>query len=479
MTAAHMRTVLLLAATAVGLALTAAAPRRGAAQGDPAVLGQWSEVKPWPIVAIHTHVLPNGRVLVWPRSGGEDARIWDPASEGFTPVPLSTTNLFCSGHAFLPDGRLLVTGGHIVDGVGPPDVNIFDYRKNRWKAATPMNAGRWYPTSCALGNGEVLVLSGITTPEKGIDALPQVFTARGVWRNLTSAQLVLPLYPFVHLAPNGKVFNSGPNRDTRYLDSAGTGAWTDVAARTIYRDYGSSVMYDDGKVLLAGGGDPPTATAEVIDLNAGAPAWRSVSPMAFARRQMNATLLPDGKVLVTGGTSSGTFNDAAGAVLDAELWDPDTETFSTVAPQEIRRLYHSTAVLLPDGRVLSGGGGQPFATGESGNHPDVQIYSPPYLFNGPRPVIKNAPQAVKYGKKFVVQTRDAAAIRRVTWVRLSSVTHSVNMNQRINRLSFRTVPRGLQVTAPTNPNVCPPGHHMLFILNAAGVPSEAAIVQIR
>ena len=139
------------------------------------------------------------------------------------------------------------------------------------------------------------------------------------------------------------------------------------------------------------------------------------------------------------------------------------------------RLYHSTAVLLPDGRVLSTGGGQ---GGSYPDHRDAKVFSPPYLFNGPRPQIDYAPTAVVYGRPFTVRTVDWDKVDRVTWVRLSSVTHSFNMNQRFNELTFQHHPGWLGVTPPANANECPPGHYMLFLINFDGVPSPAAIVAI-
>ena len=225
-----------------------------------------------------------------------------------------------------------------------------------------MNAGRWYPTTTVLANGDVLVVSGSIDNTVGVNTVPQVFQfGSGTWRNL--AELGQDLYPQMFLAPNGKVFNAGPTQTTRYLDTAGSGTWSFVANRVgPYRDYGSAVMYAPGKVLVMGGGDPPTNTAEVIDLNQPSPSWSFVGSMEFARRQINATLLPDGKVLVTGGTSSPGFNDPTVAVHAAELWDPaNPMQWTTLASSSgIPRVYHSTAVLLPDGRVLSmGGNGYP------------------------------------------------------------------------------------------------------------------------
>ena len=335
-----------------------------------------------------------------------------------------------------------------------------------------MNAGRWYPTATTLGNGDILVVSGKIDDSVGENRLPEVFqVGSNTWRDLTNAQITLDNYPRMHLAPNGRVFNSGPSTVTRYLDTSGTGAWTVVANHSVnvYRNNAPSVTYDNGKVLVIGGGNPPTNTAEVIDLNAATPAWRSIPSMAFARRQHNATLLPDGKVLVTGGTSGPGFNNTTTTVLVAEMWDPATENWTTMASQQFRRIYHSSAVLLPDGRVLTVGGD---------NIPATEVYEPPYLFKGARPTISSAPTNVNYGQTFFVETPNAASITEVTWIRLSSVTHANNMEQRFSRLSFSQVAEGLNVVAPANPNLAPPGYYMLFILNSDGAPSVAEIVRI-
>jgi hypothetical protein len=238
-------------------------------------------------------------------------------------------------------------------------------------------------------------------------------------------------------------------------------------------------MYDDGKVLVVAGGPtgkPPTNTAEIIDLNAPSSSWQYTGSMANPRRHANATLMPDGKVLVTGGSSSAAHNDGAGAVLAAELWDPATGGWTTMASMQVMRIYHSTAMLLPDGRVITAG--QTAGTNGAKNNYNAQIYSPPYLFKGSRPTITSAPTGIKYGQTFSVSTPDAANIRKVRLIRLSSVTHSFNFNQRIETLGFTQAAGGLNVTVPSNRNLLPPGHYMLFILNGAGVPSVASILQV-
>jgi len=473
----------------------------------PSLSGKWEPVMTWPTVPIHAHLLPTGKVIFWDRhdhtKGWDgDPRLWDPATATFSAVPLPGYDAFCGGHSLMADGRLLVTGGHVpmppalVDsGAGENKASIYDPVKNAWTRLPDMNAGRWYPSNLTLANGETLVLAGTTINVQTVNRLPQVWQpASGAWRDLTSAQqgdfpTWANFYPFLYLAPNGKVFYAGPQQITRYLDTSGTGAWAEVGKSSLsYRDYGSSVMYADGKVLIVGGNpyEPdvysaptilPSATAEVIDLNSANPEWRAVPAMSVGRRQHNATLLPDGKVLITGGSSLPGFDRLAGAVFYSELWDPATETWGPMAGYTRYRGYHSTALLLPDGRVLIGGGGHPNPEGGTQQN-NIEIYSPPYLFKGARPTVACAPTQVTYGQTFLVQTPDAASISNVNWIRLSSVTHSFNQNQRINRLSFSREPGGLRVTAPASANLCPPGHYLLFILNSAGAPSVARIVQI-
>ena len=168
------------------------------------------------------------------------------------------------------------------------------------------------------------------------------------WLSLTGASLSLVYYPRMFVAPNGRLFLAGPMAKTRYLNPAGSGQWTTVATRNVTsRNYGSAVMYAPGKILYTGGGIPPVNSTEAINLNQGSPSWRVTAPMAFARRHHNATLLADGKVLVTHGTSGDGFNNAAAGVREAELWDPETDTWTTMASESSIRVYHSTALLLP------------------------------------------------------------------------------------------------------------------------------------
>src|SRR6266480_4094907 len=453
--------VRVLALLSLPISLFCAAPLSRAQ--DSSTVGQWSSVMTWPYEAIHAHMLPTGKVLFWTR--GNHSQLWDPATNAVTAATQSGSNIFCGGHAFLSDGCLLESGGHIQSYVGLSCAYTYSPSTNTWSRLPDMNNGRWYPTNTTLPNGDMLVIAGEIDPTQGMNPEPQVWqTATASWRNLSTADLVLPFYPFMFVAPNGKVFCAGPTQASRYLDTSGTGAWSSVASNHYgTRHWGSCVMYDDGKVLVMGGSlcgfyatnctTFPTTTAEIIDLNSSTPAWTYTGAMVTGGRKLhNATLLPDGKVLVTGGSrgSEDPNTQPSNPAYESEMWDPATGSWTTMASLTKIRSYPSIALLLPDGRVLSAGG-------EFGGS-SAEIYSPPYLFHGSRPTITSAPTSVAYGQSFFVGTPNATSISKVTLIALSSVTHGFNMGQRINRPAFSQASDGLNITAPSNPNNIPPGY---------------------
>ncbi|WP_394830099.1 DUF1929 domain-containing protein [Pendulispora rubella] len=295
-------------------------------------------------------------------------------------------------------------------------------------------------------------------------------------------------YPWTFVAPNGSIFVPSASQRTYWIDLAPQPTLREGPRRGVFRDYGAAVMYDSGKVLVLGGGTTTEqlseSSAETIDLNAASPAWTPTPSMHYARKQANATILPDGQVLVTGGTRRGgdpsaAYEDEGYRVLPAEIWNPETRQWLETGPMSEARTYHSTALLLPDGQVLVAGGGQGGGP-PIPSHATAELYAPPYLFRGARPRITAAPSSVQYGQAFNVTTEDASSIRAVSLVRLGSVTHSFNENQRFNWLTFeRSAAQNLIVHVPSSPHVTPPGHYMLFLLNTENVPSIARIVQVR
>jgi hypothetical protein len=438
---------------------------------DPSVVGQWSPLANWRFINTHAILLPSGKVLWWPSwADGDNPMLWDPIANTNTALPRAGYNIFCAGLAVMSNGKVLVTGGDASTEVGPPTAVIYDPSTATWTQIPDMNAGRWYPTNTPLANGDMLVTAGEISPTLGNNTLPQVWQVSvGSWRNLSSALLSLPTYPEMYNAPNGNVFFAGPSQITRYLDITGVGGWT-IGPSNNYgqRDYGPSVMFQPGRIILVGGGTPPTATAEVINLNDPIPTFSYTSPMTYARRQANANLLPDGTVLVTGGSSGPLFDDSTHPVYPAELWNPATGQWTILASLTVYRGYHSIALLLPDGRVLSGGG----------NATTAEIFSPPYLFKGSRPAITSAPATANPGQTIFVATPDAASITTVSVIRPGATTHTFNENQAAAFPSFTQASGGLNVTLPSNPSTLPPGDYMLFLVNSNGVPSVASFFRM-
>jgi hypothetical protein len=450
----------------------------------PSVIGRWDAPFLWPHVAVHMTLLHTGEVLTWDDHGGQSATLWNPATNTFTGLPNTATNLFCSSHSALADGRILVAGGHDSAGLGARGSNIFDPATRQWTTLPDMAFARWYPTSTTLPDGRVIVVGGAQTCFTCIAEIPEIYDpVANTWTQMPGARINLPLYPYDLVLPDGRIVNAGANEGitvTRALDFA-TQTWTTVDPVAV--DGGSSAMYRPGKIIKSGSWSrntdlpsvPTAATTYAIDMNAALPAWRQTASMAFPRAHHNLTMLPDGTVLVTGGERMTDGIDVSQAVFEAEVWSPATETWRTLAAMTVPRLYHGTALLLPDARVLVSGSG---ALAGASDQLSAEIFSPPYLFKGARPTIATAPARIDYGSAFELLTPDASAIASVSLIRPGSVTHTFDRDQRFLELTFRQIPGGLSIDAPANANLAPPGYHMLFLVNSNGVPSVAAFVRL-
>ncbi len=435
----------------------------------------------WPNLANHATLLSSGKVL-WFRTG-VSAYVWDPMSTTHTKRQVGSA-IFCAGHGTLADGRVIVVGGSGVDSAwGLPDVNLFDPVSETWSPVADMNFARWYPTSTTLPDGRVLATSGnqSRTPYVVSD-IPEVYDPQtDSWSQMAAAELPLPLYPFIFVLPNGKLFFAGSGGAVTETPTSSISRTLGVDAQTwevvgtpIFSELeGSAAMYRPGKILKVGGGLPAVVGAEVIDMTAPSPAWRQISAMSYPRRKVDLVLLPDGRVLAVGGAVDGDSSPEC-AVHAAALWEPDTEAWTTMASTERPRAYHATSLLLPDGRVLAAGG----ENSHDGGEKSAEVYSPPYLFKGPRPTITAVPAIATYNQVFHVDTLDAASIDSVAFLRPGSITHNFDENQRYVPLSFAIAGAGLDVTAPVDANLAPPGDYMLFLVNGNGVPSIAPFIRL-
>lgn len=479
------RSPILTIATSLVLALglSFGAISLGTIEG-PGEVGQWSAPIDVGVIGIHAALLPNGKVLlfehIYTPGKGNLAKVFDPVTLQVTDVTLPyQRNVFCGGQVFLPNGKLLISGGEInlepggEVGEGTPDSTLFDWTTNTWTETGTMAFARWYPTDIALGDGSQLVFSG--RDERGQERIKQVERynpATGSYTTLppSADQDTNGLYPRTLLTTDGRVFLAGPDRNSRMFDPS-SNTWVAVDKMNDgRREAGGVVMLPDLHTVLTAGGSSAN-TAEIIDLNDASPQWQYTDSMAFVRNHGNYTLLADGTVLATGG---GTDPLPGPPALEAELYDPSTGMWSTMAAQQVDRQYHSSAVLLPDGRVLVAGDDD----GLPGEMTTVEIYSPPYLFQGPRPKIKAVPGSIGYGGGFLVRSRQAAEIQRVALIRPTATTHGFNMDQRYVNLDFTLDGGNLAVDAPVNGNIAPPGYYMLVIVNGNGVPSTARFVHL-
>jgi hypothetical protein len=421
-------------------------------------------------------------VLIWAQKEevpqGEETSVWDPATGKLTSIRAPFGDLHCAGQATLADGRVIVLGGTDAGGKshGLAVNALFDPFTSTWTAGPPMAYARWYPTVTTLPDGRVLATGGVHTINGVREHIttPEIYDpATNRWMQLKGASQQQGLYPRMFVLPTGKVYQADTEAQTWLLDPSGQGAWTEGPAggSDSKLPQESLVMYTPGKILRAGGGDPGVARTTIVDMTAARPQWQESSPMAFPRRHQNLVLLADGSVMAVGGTREGDLESQA--VLAGEIWSPTTQQWTTVASMSEPRMYHSAAVLLPDGRVLTGGG--ELAASEL----HAQIYAPPYLFKGPRPTISAAPATAGYGGRFAVSTPQAASIASVALIRPGAATHGFDHNQRYVPLTFTRAAGTLTVTAPANSNIAPPGYYMLVIKDTQGVPSVAKWVQLR
>ncbi|MBQ1001642.1 galactose oxidase early set domain-containing protein [Streptomyces sp. RK62] len=484
--------------------------------------GRW-DVLPTqnPVRSMHSVVLNNGKVLLIAGSGNSEemfeagtftSAVYDPENGTYKQIP-TPKDMFCAGHVQLKDGRVLVMSGNkgypSADGTigyqGFKDSYIFDPVTETYSRTNDMNDGHWYPSATILGNGDVISFGGLKEDSTGSVTAELWSDAEQKWLELWKVNQTWSywgLYPSMILMQDGRLFYSGSHVFGNNIPGTGAAIY-DYDANTVTqvpglqrkdeRDQSASVLLppaQDQKVLTLGGGNidsNPDANrlTDVIDLKQPNPSYVAGPPVPQGtvdlgagkiaqtgdqgKMYVSAVLLPDGKVLETGGA----LHNRADPVYESSLYDPATGTFDPVAADPEARGYHSSAFLLPDGRVM--------ATGDnpgngSWNH-DVSIYTPPYLLKGERPAITSVIDTEwSYGDTQRI-TVDRP-IAKAELIRPAAVTHSSDPNQRFVDLPLSVDGNNVDLNVTSNPDLAPPGWYMLFAVDAGGVPSVAKWVHL-
>jgi galactose oxidase len=472
----------------------------------------WTGVISLAVDPIATANLSNGNLLMWSAydqytyegdigygNGQTYTTVFSPTNYTSTAILVTNTgdDMFCPGTANLFNGEILVNGGS-----SSPKTSLYNQATAVWTSDADMNIPRGYEGDTVLTNGSVLTFGGSWSGAIGGKSA-EVWTQGEGWTVLSGVPEHTIIGPdpqgtyrgdnhlWLFSAPNGEVFHAGPSAQMHWITTTGNGSITSAGNRgnDPYAINGSTVLYDVGMIMKTGGAPAyQDANAEantyVININNGTAGVTvtETAPMAYPRAFSNGVVLPNGQVLVVGGqTYPVPFSDAT-AILTPEIWDNVTQVFRQLNPMQTPRVYHSSAILLQDGRVYVGGGGQ-CGEGCTANHFNTEIISPPYLLNAngtaaTQPVISSAPSAAVLGSNIAVTT--ASPVVSFVLMRLSSVTHTVNNDQRRIPLQVASTSGASSYTLaiPSNPGIVLPGYYWLFALNAQGVPSVGAVILI-
>jgi hypothetical protein len=471
-----------------GTQQTATQPAAGASL-DPQKYGQWTKL-PYDMQSrsVHVSLLRTGKVLLVAGSGNImntalKAHLWDPATGIMKSVP-PPYDMFCGGHVALPNGDIMIVGGTTLYSgqnngkwMGSPKAYKFDVTNEKWVALPSMRDGRWYPTAVLNGAGNVDVFGGLRK-DGGNNVIPETYNvATNTWS--TMPQRTMPTYPGLVLEADGRYYYTGAKYGAQQV-APGIfglhGAKQLVSGVTLQdqRRHSTSLLVGDANnqlAWLAGGGFPVIASTRLTDLKAASPVAVAGPSLPTAKTYVSAVDLPNLQTFETGG---GTGTDTP--VYEASTLNPVSRTIAPMAPPTVGRTYHSSAILMPDGTVATFGGDPHGAYFEM----SVEIYKPPYMFAGTRPVITAGPTEISYGNTYAYSaTATGATMTTAVLARPMSTTHSTDANQRTVKLQAVVTADGMSVTIPANHNIAPPGWYMLFLNDSLGRPSDARWVHIQ
>lgn len=401
--------------------------------------------------------------------------------------------------------------GHLLYGLGTPmtlqkqnfqgtkDAYIFDVKTSRYVRVNSMNYARWYPTLAEMGNGMDMTISGLDGQGQIAMNSEMFDPATKTWA--TGPARGFPTYPATFLTENGQLFFTGSNAG--YGPS--TAAWRtpgfwDVQTN-VFRpvpgipdpqdlETSASVLLPPAQnqtiMVLGGGGvgqsNSSTARTALIDIAAPNPAWVRGPDLAQATRYPITVLLPDDQVLVTGGSQY--YRGMHGSDnRDTRIYNVATNSFSWAADSITGRDYHSGGILLPNGSVLTLGG-NPLYGNKQDTEPqtfnqEIDVYFPPYMFQGTRPRIITAPKVMDLQHSYNIKVSQPSSIKYLRLMRPDNPTHVTDVNERSIAVSFTQAGHGkLRITLPANSNLVPPSYYMLFAINNKGIPSAGYWVQV-
>lgn len=476
-----------------------------------ACTGSWS-VNPQdaPVRAVHVALLRTGKVLLVSGSGNNftnfaagtfSTSIWDPNTNTFSPVT-TPWDAFCSGHAFLADGRLLVAGGTQdyprtagQTFAGTRKGYVFNPATSSYTAVPDMSVGRWYPTLVTLGNGNILSVAGLDENRNTVSTAETFNASTSTWSAPTqppsgsSLPLGWPLYPSLHLLADGRLFFSGvttfnPINSSPGIWNLSTNSMTGVPGLSDAgrRDQGMSVLLPPAqsqKVMVFGGGftgdsNPAVTSTAIADLSKPNPTFTAGPTLSEPKMYVSAVILPNSNVLETGGArTSRESADDPGYTYSTQIYDPSTGQLTDGPPSTIGRGYHSSAILLPDGRVATFGNNPRDGSFEM----RIEIFRPAYMFKD-RPVIDSVATELPRGVPTPIATHGKNLVTSAVLVRPMAATHSTDTEQRLVDLTYSGSGSSATVTVPTNPNLLPPGWYMLFARDGQRTPSVARWVHV-
>jgi FtsP/CotA-like multicopper oxidase with cupredoxin domain len=495
-------------AEGIGMTGMAAMPGMGATAGmgampdSEAVLATAAEQGAWELapcdsqtLAVHFALLHTDKLLIFSGSGNDPPRhashtygstLWDYEGGGFASPPISY-DMFCCGQATLPNGDVLSAGGtknYDSPWEGEQEAAVFSAATDTWTNVASMADGRWYPTLVSLADGTVAAFSGTNVAGTGLNIVPEIYDPTSSSWSAAAARIngSWPLYPHLFLLEDGRIFWTGgclgnPGIGPEILDLGSLSTWS-ISGLSLpaNRDQCASVLLppaQDQRFMVIGGLGAAGAitNCDIVDLSSGSGAFASTASLHYGRTRLNAVLLPDRTVFVSGGGRQG----ESDPVLQSEIYDPETGSWSDAATATVPRLYHSVAALLPDGRVAT--------AGSNPNRGDdelrIEIFHPPYLFRGARPFIEKITEQIHYNGHYELKTPQATEIKWVQLIRPMATTHSCDTQQRLIDIAFTR--RGfceLRLHITDEPNIAPPGWYMLTIVDGHRIPSVARWVHL-